>query len=114
VSEETLRTLVVDDEPLARDRLVGFLRALDGVFVIGEARDGPEALALIESERPALVFLDVQMPGMDGFEVLKALRGPLPHVVFATAYDEYAIRAFEVEAVDYLLKPMVRVRVEEA
>jgi DNA-binding LytR/AlgR family response regulator len=114
VSDEALRTLVVDDEPLARDRLVGFLRALDGVAVIGEARDGVEALQLIESERPALVFLDVQMPGMDGFEVLKALRGPLPHVVFATAYDEYAIRAFEVEAVDYLLKPLVRARVEEA
>jgi DNA-binding LytR/AlgR family response regulator len=114
VSDEALRTLVVDDEPLARDRLIGYLRALDGVSVIGEARDGPEALHLIESERPALVFLDVQMPGMDGFEVLKALRGPLPHVVFATAYDEYAIRAFEVEAVDYLLKPLVRARVEEA
>jgi DNA-binding LytR/AlgR family response regulator len=114
VSDDALRTLVVDDEPLARDRLVGFLRALDGVSVIGEARDGPEALALIENERPALVFLDVQMPGMDGFEVLKALRSPLPHVVFATAYDEYAIRAFEVDAVDYLLKPLVRSRVEEA
>ena len=111
---DALRTLVVDDEPLARDRLVGFLRALDGVDVIGEARDGVEALELIEAERPALVFLDVQMPGMDGFEVLKALRRPLPHVVFATAYDEYAIRAFEVEAVDYLLKPLVRARVEEA
>jgi two-component system LytT family response regulator/two-component system response regulator LytT len=114
VSDAALRTLVVDDEPLARDRLVGFLRALDDVDVIGEARDGVEALQLIESERPALVFLDVQMPGMDGFEVLKALHGPLPHVVFATAYDEYAIRAFEVEAVDYLLKPLVRARVEEA
>ena len=114
MSGGALRTLVVDDEPLARDRLVGFLRALDGVAVIGEARDGVEALQLIESERPALVFLDVQMPGMDGFDVLRALRRPLPHVVFATAYDEYAIRAFEVEAVDYLLKPLVRARVEEA
>jgi DNA-binding LytR/AlgR family response regulator len=114
VSDDGLRTLVVDDEPLARDRLVGFLSALDGVSVIGEARDGLEALELIERERPALVFLDVQMPGMDGFEVLKALHRPLPHVVFATAYDEYAIRAFEVDAVDYLLKPLVRARVEEA
>jgi DNA-binding LytR/AlgR family response regulator len=114
MSDDAIRTLVVDDEPLARERLIGFLRALDGVDVIGEARDGVDALELIEAERPALVFLDVQMPGMDGFEVLKALRGPLPHVVFATAYDEYAIRAFEVEAVDYLLKPLVRARVEEA
>jgi DNA-binding LytR/AlgR family response regulator len=104
----------VDDEPLARDRLVGFLRALDGVSVIGEARDGPAARQLIERERPARGFLDVQMPGRDGFEVLKALRGPRPHDVFATANDEYAIRAFEVEAVDYLLKPLVRARVEEA
>ena len=114
MSDEGLRTLVVDDEPLARDRLVGFLRGVDGVRVIGEARDGLEALELIEREQPELVFLDVQMPGMDGFEVLKALPRPLPHVVFATAYDEYAIRAFEVDAVDYLLKPMVRARVEEA
>ena len=114
MSDEGLRTLVVDDEPLARDRLVGFLRGVDGVRVIGEARDGLEALELIEREQPELVFLDVQMPGMDGFEVLKALHRPLPHVVFATAYDEYAIRAFEVDAVDYLLKPLVRARVEEA
>lgn len=114
MSPEPLRTLVVDDEPLARDRLVGFLRGVEGVDVIGEARDGLEALQLIEGAKPALVFLDVQMPGMDGFEVLQALRHPLPHVVFATAYDEYAIRAFEVDAVDYLLKPLVRARVEEA
>ena len=67
MSADALRTVVVDDEPLARDRLIGFLRALDGVDVIGEARDGLEALQLIETERPALVFLDVQMPGMDGF-----------------------------------------------
>ena len=109
-----LRTLVVDDEKLARDRLHGFLDKVDGVDVIGEAPNGVDALRMIEEEKPDLVFLDVQMPGMDGFEVLKALRGPRPHVVFATAYDEYAIRAFEVEAVDYLLKPFARGRVEEA
>jgi two-component system response regulator LytT len=106
--------LIVDDEKLARDRLVGFLGRVEGVSLVGQAGDGVEALRMIEEERPELVFLDVQMPGMDGFEVLKALRPPMPHVVFATAYDEYAIRAFEVGAVDYLLKPFARTRVEEA
>jgi DNA-binding LytR/AlgR family response regulator len=109
-----VRTLVVDDEKLARDRLAGFLHAVDGVELIGQAADGVEALRVIAEEGPDLVFLDVQMPGMDGFEVLKALRPPAPHVVFATAYDEYAIRAFEVGAIDYLLKPLARARVEEA
>jgi two-component system response regulator LytT len=109
-----IRTLVVDDEKLARDRLVGFLEGLNDVQLVGQAGDGVEALKRIEEERPDLVFLDVQMPGMDGFEVLKALRTPLPHVVFSTAYDEYAIRAFEVDAVDYLLKPLSRARVGEA
>jgi DNA-binding LytR/AlgR family response regulator len=109
-----IRTLVVDDEKLARDRLIGFLSGLHDVNLLGQAADGVEALQLIEAERPDLVFLDVQMPGMDGFEVLKALRPPMPHVVFSTAYDEYAIRAFEVGAVDYLLKPFARARVEEA
>ena len=109
-----IRTLVVDDEQLARDRLMGFLGKLPGVDLIGQARDGVEALRMIEEDRPDLVFLDVQMPGMDGFEVLKTLRTPPPQVVFATAYDEYAIRAFEVQAIDYLLKPFSRSRVEEA
>ena len=110
----SIRTLVVDDEKLARDRLVGFLAGLGDVSVVGQAGDGVAALKIIEEERPDLVFLDVQMPGMDGFEVLKTLRGPLPQVIFSTAYDEYAIRAFEVGAVDYLLKPFARTRVEEA
>src|SRR3989454_4886892 len=109
-----IRTVVVDDEKLARDRLVGFLTDLDDVSLLGQAADGVEALKLIEEQRPDLVFLDVQMPGMDGFEVLRALREPPPHVVFSTAYDEYAIRAFEVGAIDYLLKPFGRQRVEEA
>jgi DNA-binding LytR/AlgR family response regulator len=109
-----IRTLVVDDEKLARDRLIAFLGQLAGVQVVGEATNGVEAVERIQRERPDLVFLDVQMPGMDGFEVLKALPRPAPHVVFATAYDDYAIRAFEVEAVDYLLKPFARARVEDA
>jgi YesN/AraC family two-component response regulator len=80
-----VRTLVVDDEQLARDRLAGFLARLPGVELVGQAGNGVQALELIERERPDLVFLDVQMPGMDGFEVVKALRPPTPHVVFATA-----------------------------
>jgi two-component system response regulator LytT len=109
-----IRTLVVDDEALARDRLAGFLAGMDDVALVGQAADGVEALRVIEEQRPDLVFLDVQMPGMDGFEVLKALRPPLPQIVFSTAYDEYAIRAFDVGAVDYLLKPYARRRVEES
>jgi DNA-binding LytR/AlgR family response regulator len=109
-----IRTLVVDDEKLARDRLTGFLSKLGDVEIVGEATNGVEAVERIQDTKPDLVFLDVQMPGMDGFEVLKALPRPEFHVVFATAYDEYAIRAFEVQAVDYLLKPFARARVEEA
>ena len=110
----SIRTLVVDDEQLARERLRRFLGELADVGVIGDAANGVEAVQLIAETRPDLVFLDVQMPGMDGFEVLKALPRPAFHVVFATAYDEYAIRAFEVQAIDYLLKPFARARVEEA
>ncbi|MBX3028410.1 response regulator transcription factor [bacterium] len=108
-----LRTVVVDDEKLARDRLCGFLRAIDDVEIVGEATNGPEAVALIEDRRPDLVLLDVQMPGMDGFGVLRQLRHR-PEVVFATAYDDYAIKAFEVQAADYLLKPISRDRLCEA
>jgi len=108
-----LRTLVVDDEKLARDRLCGFLRAIEDVEIVGEAANGPEAVALIEDRRPDLVLLDVQMPGMDGFGVLRQL-SHRPAVVFATAYDDYAIKAFEVQAADYLLKPISRDRLREA
>jgi two-component system LytT family response regulator/two-component system response regulator LytT len=109
-----IRTLVVDDEKLARDRLSGFLRGLDDIELVGEAADGVQAVELISEHRPDLVFLDVQMPGMNGFDVLEALRPEVPHVVFATAFDEYAIRAFDVAAIDYLLKPIARARVAEA
>lgn len=108
-----LRTLIVDDEKLARDRLSGFLRGMDDVEVIGEASNGPEAVAMIEAQRPDLVLLDVQMPGMDGFGVLRQLTHR-PAVVFATAFDNYAIKAFEVEAADYLLKPISRDRLRAA
>ncbi|MBI3786518.1 MAG: response regulator transcription factor [Deltaproteobacteria bacterium] len=107
-----IRTLIVDDEKLARERMVSFLRGFDDIEIIGQAKNGVDAVRLIEEEAPDLVFLDVQMPGMDGFNVLKAVHRQ-PQVVFATAFDHYAIQAFEVHAVDYLLKPITRARVEE-
>jgi two-component system response regulator LytT len=108
-----IRTLIVDDEKLARDRLNGFLKNMNGIEVVGQANNGVEAVRLIEEEKPDLVFLDVQMPGLDGFGVLSAIKQQ-PHVIFATAFDEYAIRAFEVQAVDYLLKPISRSRLSES
>lgn len=108
-----IRTLIVDDEKLARDRLQGFLKNVKDIEVIGQARNGVEAIKMIEEQTPDLVFLDVQMPGTDGFGVLKAMSKPC-QVVFSTAYDEYAIKAFEVQATDYLLKPISRARLEEA
>ncbi len=108
-----VRLVVVDDEKLARDRVKGFLSKIPDVELVGEAEDGSAAIELIEKESPDLVVLDVQMPGSDGFSVLRALKDP-PHVIFATAYDEYAIKAFEVEAIDYLLKPFSRGRLVDA
>jgi DNA-binding LytR/AlgR family response regulator len=108
-----IRTVVVDDEPLARDRVKGFLKKLPDVQVVGEAGDGTAAIEVIESQNPDLVVLDVQMPGIDGFSVLRALKEP-PHVIFATAYDQHAIKAFEVEALDYLLKPFSQARLADA
>jgi len=109
-----LTTLIVDDEPLAREGLRMFLSRDPDVSAIAEAKDGREAVAAIRAARPDLVFLDVQMPGLDGFGVLKKLldrKVPIPQVVFATAFNQYAVRAFEVNAVDYLLKPFDRKRV---
>jgi two-component system LytT family response regulator len=106
-----LRVLIVDDERLAREKLRRFLAQEKAVRIVGEAANGSEAVARIREERPDVVFLDVQMPGMDGFAVIEDLSGePLPAVVFVTAHDEYAIRAFQVEAIDYLLKPFDRAR----
>jgi DNA-binding LytR/AlgR family response regulator len=109
----TIRIVVVDDEKLARERVKGFLAKLKDVELVGEAEDGKSAMQVIEVQQPDLIFLDVQMPGQDGFSVVKALKDP-PHVIFATAFDEYAIKAFEVEALDYLLKPFSQKRVAEA
>ena len=111
----TLRTLIVDDEPLARERVRMMLGMHDDVAVIGEVGDGQQAIAAIRQHRPDLVFLDVQMPSVDGFGVLRALEGEtIPHVVFVTAYDQYALRAFEVHALDYVLKPFNAERFSQA
>jgi DNA-binding LytR/AlgR family response regulator len=109
----SLQTLIVDDEAPARERLKRFLGNLEGVEVIGDAKDGVQAVEMIESLSPDLVLLDIQMPGLDGFGVLEALEDP-PAVIFVTAYDQYAIRAFEVHALDYLLKPFSRERLVDA
>jgi len=102
-----VRTLIVDDEPLARRGVVLRLRKFRDIEVVGECGDGPSAVEKILELTPDVVFLDVQMPGMDGFEVLRALpRESMPAVIFLTAYEQHALRAFEVHALDYLLKPV--------
>jgi len=108
-----LRTLIVDDEAPARERLKRLLCNNSLVQLIGEAEDGIKTVEFIEKENPDLVLLDIQMPGLDGFGVIRTLQKP-PLIIFVTAYDEYAIRAFEVNALDYLLKPFTRVRLERA
>jgi DNA-binding LytR/AlgR family response regulator len=110
----SLRALIIDDEPLARQELQYLLERAGGVDVLAQGTNGIEAVELIRTHKPDLVFLDVQMPGLDGFGVLKKLldrKVPMPQVVFATAFNQYAVRAFEVNAIDYLLKPFDRKRV---
>ena len=120
-----LSALIIDDEQLARHELKYLLESVGGVDVVAEGANGIEAVDLIEEHHPDLVFLDVQMPGLDGFAVIQRLldgnerrpakdTDPLPQIVFATAYDQYAVRAFDVNAVDYLLKPFDRARVQQA
>ncbi len=109
-----LSTLIVDDEQLARDELAYLLKSVEDVEVIAQGKNGVEAVNLIKEHTPDLVFLDVQMPGLDGFGVIKRLidkKVALPQIVFATAFDQYAVKAFEVNAVDYLLKPFDKKRV---
>jgi two-component system, LytTR family, response regulator len=108
-----MRTLIIDDERLARKELASQLAAFPEVEICGEAGNGEEALQLIRELRPDLLFLDIQMPGMNGFELLSQLDA-VPHVIFVTAYDEYALKAFEVNALDYLLKPADSDRLAEA
>ncbi|NKB68583.1 MAG: response regulator [Candidatus Latescibacteria bacterium] len=105
--------LIVDDEPLARRLVAEYLADFPRIDIVGEAANGPEAVRTISSLRPDLVFLDVQMPGLNGFEVLARLE-EIPAVIFSTAHDEYALKAFEVNAVDYLLKPYDRARFAQA
>jgi DNA-binding LytR/AlgR family response regulator len=109
-----LTALIIDDEPLARQELLYLLQSAEGVEVVAQGSNGIEAVELVRVHKPDVVFLDVQMPGLDGFAVLKKLidkKVGLPQIVFATAFDQYAVRAFEVNAVDYLLKPFDRKRV---
>ncbi len=105
MTRSSIRALIVDDERPARRKVRRFLEAEGEIEVIGEAGDGPAAIAAIRERRPDLVFLDIQMPGADGFEVIEALGDARPHIIFITAFHEHAVRAFDVEAVDYLLKP---------
>ena len=123
----SISALIIDDEQLAREELQYLLDQVGGVEVLAQGTNGIEAVDLIEEFHPDLVFLDVQMPGLDGFAVIQRLMErnraetiagkktePLPQIVFATAYDQYAVRAFDVNAVDYLLKPFDRTRVQQA
>jgi two-component system LytT family response regulator/two-component system response regulator LytT len=113
----TLSAVIVDDEQLARDELAYLLKDIGDVDVVAQGKNGLEAVNLIREHNPDLVFLDVQMPGLDGFGVIKKLldkRVSLPKIVFATAFDQYAVKAFEVNAVDYLLKPFDKKRVAQS
>lgn len=112
---DRVRALVVDDEPLARRRVLRLLKDEPDIEVVGECADGREAVDAIRTEAPDLVFLDVQMPEVGGFEVVEAV-GPerMPAVIFVTAFDQYAVKAFEVHALDYLLKPFPRARFARA
>jgi two-component system LytT family response regulator len=113
--QQKLRVIIVDDEPLAREKIRSLLRRDPEVEVIEECADGEKAVAAIQKNQPDLLFLDVQMPVMDGFTLLQNLdRERLPSVIFVTAYDKYALRAFEVYALDYLLKPFDRERFQKA
>jgi two-component system response regulator LytT len=112
-----LSAIIVDDEQLARDELAYLLKNLGDINVVAQGKNGLEAINLIREHNPDLVFLDVQMPGLDGFGVIKKLldrKVPLPKIVFATAFDQYAVKAFEVNAVDYILKPFDKKRIAQS
>lgn len=113
----TISTIIVDDEKLAQDELTYLLKDFPDVEILATADNGIEAVKLIETLEPDLVFLDVQMPGLDGLGVVRRLREreiPLPHFIFATAFDQYAVEAFRLEAMDYVLKPVERDRLNES
>lgn len=112
-----IRTLIIDDEKPARDELAFLLKGFAEIEVIGQGKNGLEAVQMVKEHAPDLVFLDVQMPGLDGFGVIKKLmdrKMKVPHIVFATAFDQYAVDAFEVNAVDYVLKPFDKARIGKA
>jgi len=112
-----MQTLIVDDERPAREELAFLLKGISDVAIIGQGKNGLDAVNLIKEHNPDLVFLDVQMPGLDGFGVIKKLaekKIKMPQIIFATAFDEYAVQAFEVNAVDYVLKPFDKGRVAKA
>jgi len=111
----SIRTLIVDDERLAREKVRALLADDADIEIVGECANGADAVAAVRRQKPDLVLLDVEMPGANGFQVLQRLRGEkLPMVVFITAHDEYAVRAFEVEAIDYVMKPFDRKRFTDA
>ena len=109
-----MRAIIIDDESLAREELARLIADIPDLSLVGEATNGLEGLLLITQERPDLVFLDVEMPGMTGFEMLEKLPPPHPSIIFTTAYEEFALKAFDVDAVDYLLKPIDPVKLARA
>lgn len=116
VGTSVLTAILVDDEKLARQELSFLLDSFEEIKVVGQASNGPEALKQIHALDPDIVFMDVQMPGLNGLEVVRELvrrGGRLPHIIFATAYDQYAVQAFEVNAADYLLKPIEKPRLKK-
>jgi len=114
MANSPLKVLVIDDEAPARRKLLRYLSEDRRFLIAGEASNGPDAVEKIQALKPDLLLLDVQMPGMNGFDVLNMLEDPIPAVIFTTAYDKYAVDAFEVSAVDYLLKPISKQRLIEA
>jgi two-component system LytT family response regulator len=109
-----IRSLVVDDEALAREALKDILSQLDDIEIVGECSNGFEVVKEVEEKKPDLIFLDIQMPKLDGFDVAELLGEESPFIIFVTAYDEYAIRAFETHALDYLMKPVRAKRLQQA
>ena len=114
-NSQQIRTLVVDDEPLARQRVISLLKNHSEIHLIGECRNGEEAVAAINSKQPDLIFLDIEMPGLDGFGVVSNIDLKYkPFIIFATAYNQYALKAFDIHAIDYLLKPFDDERFDES
>jgi len=109
-----IRIMIAEDEPIACERMRSFLVQEEGVELVGQCVDGREAVARVRELKPDLLFMDVEMPGLDGFEVLSALGDSTPLVIFTTAYDHYAVKAFDIHALDYLLKPFDQVRFRRA